>query len=78
MQLKDVLDQLEKLGFDSNLRLALNILCNGVITKIYSITWENAKTLFGKFVVNKSEPMARDMANTAFSFTISPECLSSY
>lgn len=78
MQLKDVLDQLEKLGFDSNMHLVLNILCNGVNTKIYSITWENAKTLFGKFAVNKSELIAINMANTTFSFTISPECLSSY
>lgn len=79
MYLKDVLEQLGKLKFDvdNDKTISLAILCirNGLYTSISSITCENAKTLFGKFIVTESNTITGPYNNTTFRFTIIPESL---
>lgn len=79
MYLKDVLEQLEKLNFnvDNDKNISLAILCNGLYTSIPSITCENAKTLFGKFIVTESDATTGSYSYATFRFIIVPESLTS-
>lgn len=79
MYLKDVLEQLGKLNFniDNDKSISLAILCNGLYTRIPSITYENAKTLFGKFIVTESDTTTGPYSYTTFRFVIVPESLTS-
>jgi hypothetical protein len=79
MYLRDVLEQLKKLNFnvDNDKCISLAIHCNGLYTGIPSITCENAKTLFGKFIVTESGVTTSSYNDRIFRFVITPESLTS-